>query len=145
MDRNRHHISQKIAIALALVFASHLRAEIPPLDPKDRAEQADLIVIGTVKTVYSSEKQVRSGFVDTLYVIELAVEKTEKTKPDAADAKPLKLLYARTHRAKERPQGWAVPGGQYSIPKAGQRVTAYLKADDDGGYSLLLPNGIEPK
>lgn len=125
------------AVVVSASFAA--RAEIPPLDERRRLDWADAVVTGTVKNLYARDEDKGNDMVDLIVAIEIAVDKVEKP----GKAEPPKLVYARTYKAKKRPKNMVGPGGQYRVPQPGERVRAFLRADEDGGFSLLLPNGVD--
>jgi hypothetical protein len=101
--------------------------------------EATHIVRGHIREVYTAERESDPGHVDTMYVIEVIVDKVDKGKGLSTD----KPLYVRGWKSKLRPAGFDGPTGQNTIPRPFDRVWVYFRADRDGGYDLLEPNGIE--
>ena len=132
------HITIHLVLAVVLVAAGWLRAEVPPQSREQLEQSATHVIDGAVTAVYARDRGAEQG-TDTAYLIELKVSRAAK----GEGPKPGEVVYVRTWRAKERPAGWVGPGGQSRVPAEGDVVRAYLRRADDGGYDALLPNGID--
>lgn len=119
----------------AFLLNSMALAELPPLSPEDRLESADLIVSGQVSASSSRRERVTVG---SNRVYTLSIKVTEVSKGDFPAGGELTAL---CWKAENRPEGWVGPGGQYHLPKQGDKGTFYLRRDTHGHFHLLNPNG----
>lgn len=122
-----------------MIPAVLILAALPPLDAADLKADASLIVVAEVQQHYTSSRERRAGFTDTLHVYEARVVSTEKGEAAAGT-----LVYARAWTAAKRPDGWTGPGGVRGLPAVGATVRLYLRKGADGGLHILDPNGVEP-
>jgi len=119
-------------------------AELPPLSSEQLHSQASDIIQGKIVAIYSYDKpgtpeEMRRGpWVDTRSVAEVQVTKIEK----GESFKQGEVAYVRFWRAKERPRGWAGPGGNRP-PRVDGDFRVFARRDKDGRYDVLLPNGFE--
>ena len=131
----------KLVVLAAIVLwpgiVSQLRAELPPLSVEDLKRESDFVVRGKVARVYSVLHEQRPGFTDRMFAIELTVSAVDQ----GQGVQPGQVIFFRTWKSESRPRGWAGPGGQTQVPKAGDEITAYL-SEEDGALDALLPNGI---
>ena len=114
-------------------------ADVPRARPEPRqVEGATHVVMGVVTGVYSAEPRspLDGSEKGTMYLLEIMIERLEK----GAGPKVDELLYVRGVKGKQEPSG---PSGQTTIPRLRDRVRAYMKRDRDGGYDLIMPDGIE--
>jgi hypothetical protein len=128
-----------LSFALGLLATAPAAAELPPLSPEERLERATCVVTGEVKAVYSTEKETKKGFTDRLFLLEVMPATVEK----GDGPKRGEVFYVRCWKRKDRPAGWVGPGGQTRVPAARDRVRLFIKRAEDGGYDLLIPNGVE--
>lgn len=126
-----------VLIVAMFLVAQPLQAEVPLLKSAELQKLAKHIATGKVQNVYTAEKNLGKGYLDTLFAVEVAVTGVEKGK----GISPKQVIYAKAWRMKQRAPGWAGPSGQDVIPKPGQTVKLYLTGAD-GGYDALSPNGI---
>lgn len=127
----------RLVLVLALSAAPAL-AEIPPLSPEELDASATHVVAGEVAQVYTARREKEGDWVDELVCIEIRVLDVEKGEGIA----PGQVVHARTWQAEDRPDGWAGPGGQYTIPEVGTLVRVHLETAADGSREILMPNGI---
>jgi hypothetical protein len=128
-----------ILTVLLLLSPALARADEPRAVPEGRNEEATHIVCGRVKTVYSAERQTAPGHVDSIYVLEVRVERVDKGKGPKVD----EPLYVRSWKSKKRPPGFTGPTGQTMIPKADEYVFLYFNLNRDGGYDLINLQGTQ--
>lgn len=129
--------TQLALMCFAILFATPIHAEVPLLGPAELEREAKYIVSGKVARVYTAEKVLEKGYVDTLYAIEVVVSRIEK----GGDIDKSQSIYVKAWRTKSRPEGWVGPSGQATIPNSGQAVKLYLTGTG-GSYNALSPNGI---
>jgi len=127
-----------ILLAGALLAAGALAA-VPPLPRERLLERASLVATGRIVSVNVERVTAEPGFVDSVYTIELAVDRVEKGDSALAGT----TVTARTWQPAERPRGWAGPQGQNVTPAQGARVRCFLTGPDKAAYELLTPNGLE--
>jgi hypothetical protein len=104
--------------------------------PQDLQRFSDLIVVGEVKELYTTEQTYEDGTITTRYAIGVRVERVEK----GEGPKPGDLVFVRsfgTSFGYDR-VGDSGPGA----PQVGSHVKLFARRDD-GGYAVLTPNGIE--
>jgi hypothetical protein len=101
--------------------------------------RATHIVTGTVKRVYTSEREKEKGVTD--YVIEIEVDKVTRGK----GPKEGEVLYMRCWKRNKKSNDPKVSNGQSEIPRVGRAVKAYLKRAPDGGYDILETSGVIPQ
>ncbi|MBX9584866.1 MAG: hypothetical protein K2X87_31565 [Gemmataceae bacterium] len=128
-------VASVVAVLLLSGSASGVASE-PALPPERLAADADVIVVGPVKEVYSRVEDDGRGHVTARLVFAVAVEAVEKG--DAV--RPGDLVYVRSYQNVRVPADWAGEGGQ-GAPAVGVRVRAYLRRQG-GGYDPLSPNGL---
>lgn len=129
-----------IAFWLLLVVPSITRAEVPLISSKELSQDASHVVRGKVERVYSSTER-DGNWENTKLVAQIAVDKVEKGS-GIDKAKPVYVRYWRTNWIGKTP---APPhsGGHDMIP-LGAECRLFLSVnEDDGGYDMLLPNGVE--
>jgi hypothetical protein len=107
--------------------------------PERQREDATHIVRGHVKAVYSAERQMSVEQIDTMYLIEIEVNRLDKGNGPKVD----EPLYVRCWKSKDRPGGFKGPAGQTAIPRVGDAVWVYFRLNRDGGYDLIEPDGIQ--
>lgn len=128
-----------IILVTGAVLAAGALAAVPPLPRERLLERASLVATGRVVSVKVERVTGEPGFVDSVYTIELAVDRVEKGDGALAGT----TITARTWQPAERPRGWAGPQGQNVTPVESARVRCFLTGPDKAGYELLLPNGLE--
>lgn len=122
-----------------LLLASAILAAVPPLSRERMTEQSSLVAVGRIAAVNIERITGTPEFVDSIYSIDLLVERVEKGDPSLAG----KTIKARTWQPAERPRGWAGPQGQNVTPQKGSRVRCHLTGPQGDTYELLVPNGLE--
>ena len=125
-------------LALAVLLAPLVHAEVPPLPAAELLEDASVVVTGKILHIQTADKKLDTGFVNSEYTLEISITKVLKGDGLLVGQK----VVAKTWKSKERPRGWTGPGGQYTIPKEGSSVKIYLTGAK-GNFTALLPNGIE--
>src|SRR5262249_39307597 len=130
-------------LAAWLLLAGAATAEKKPLSPDELKAEADEVVTGKVKAVYSREVKSTlygAGTVETHYLVEILVQGVEK----GDRLKKGKVVHARCWRLKKHGKEGRRPGpgGHFAIPAEGDKVRAHLAREADGGYSVLYPNGF---
>jgi hypothetical protein len=132
----------RVAVAAtALLLPLRAFAELPFLTREEREQRATVILTGTVKQVRHQLKAGREkGFVDDQVVATMEIDRLQK----GDLGRPQQKIRVHYWRAKERPVGWAGPGGQARDLQVGDRVRVYLVPSGPGRqYELLIPNGWE--
>jgi hypothetical protein len=141
-------------LALALVGAAGAALAPAPaprekadLSPDQLLEISTHVIVGEVKQVWTREES-SFNWDWTRHVAEIAVEGVEKGEGLAAG----ELVYVRYWT--KRWDGFGAPppdtNGHRGLPKAGERVRAYLARDaydgfgksDDGGFNVIGANGF---
>lgn len=130
-------LSAVLMSATLALFPARAQAELPPLSPDELEQRSTNIVTGRVTEMYTAVREKEPGWSDTLYAIEISVQDVKKGNA----IQDGQTVIVRTWKLKQRPAGWAGPGGQYTIPKRGDTVTAYLNGKD-GVLDALIPNGL---
>ena len=128
-----------IAIPAVLIAftSSTARAEVADMGLEKLAAMATHIFAGKLVKIYSVV-ETSAEWETTYSVAEVQVAALEKGTCVA------KLVYLRFWRRKYRGKGEA-PDGSYgyrNIPEVGSQVRAYVREMEDGGYDVILPNGI---
>ena len=126
----------RVVAAWLLIGGAWVVASEPLLPPEILTTQADVVVVGQVKDVYSRIEDDGDGSVTAQIVFAVAVAAVEKG--DSVRAGD--LLYVRSSKNIRMPPDYAGQGGQGS-PAVGVRVRAYLRRDG-GGYYPVSPNGL---
>lgn len=125
------------ALVIGSVAAAIAQAELPPQSAEALRDSASIVVVGRCERTYSAVRPGEPGYRDTVYAIELRIEKVEKGKPGADG----QTLFVKAWRAKQRPEGWVGPSGQSQIPGRGDTIRVYARGEA-GDYHVLLPNGL---
>ena len=128
-------VASVVAVLLLSGSAPGVASE-PALPPEKLAADADVIVVGPVKEVYSRVEDDGRGHVTAWVVFAVAAEAVEK----GDGVRPGDLVYVRTYQNVRVPADWVGEGGQ-GAPAVGVRVRAYLRRQG-GGYDPLSPNGL---
>src|SRR5438046_1671545 len=100
------------AFAVLLLLSNVVFAEIPPLPPETLASQAEIIATGIVQSITTKEESPKKDFVDTNYMIRLAIGSIEK----GTVYGNAKIISVQGWEVKKRPDAWVGPGGHYSYP-----------------------------
>jgi hypothetical protein len=144
-----------VSVMLQAPVPPPAQADVPRAMPERQRSEATHIVRGWVHRVYTGEERTVAGKTDTPCLVEVAVNKVDKGKGPSTD----RPLYVRGWKSKI-PQilfdrtititVLAPPGGptterQQTFKEEGYHgpVWVYFRANRDGGYDLLEPNGIE--
>lgn len=122
-------------LLLSLLLIVPVWAAIPPMSPEDLQSTADVVLVATVEKVTTRSVELAPDTHNTVYEIDLKVEKVEKGKITG------KAVLATCWQPEMRPQGWAGPQGQNEIPTAKARGRFYLRDAGEGAYEILEPNG----
>src|SRR3954464_14987145 len=129
-----------VAISAILIAftSSAARAEVADMGLEKLAAMATDIFAGKLIKIYLVV-ETTAEWVTTYSVAEVQVAAVEKGTCVA------KLVYLRFWRRKYRGKGSAPDGsyGHRNIPEVGAQVRAYVREMDDGGYDVILPNGIQ--
>jgi hypothetical protein len=125
-------------LAVILLVAAVVRAEIAPQQPEELQKNASHIVIGTVKFIGSSERRDKE-WQRTGGVVEIKVSEVEKGKRIEVGDCVYPRFWTQMWIGKGNPPPY---GSGHHLPQVGDRVRVFLK-QNDGGYDALLPNGIE--
>jgi hypothetical protein len=124
--------------AVLIAFTCNIaRAEVADLGLEKLAAMATHIFAGKLVKIYSVV-ETSAEWETTYSVAEVQIGTVEKGTCVA------KLVYLRFWRRKYRGKGEA-PDGSYgyrNIPEVGSQVRAYVREMEDGGYDVVLPNGI---
>lgn len=135
------HLRRTLLVATFLILAIRsgtATAEIAARTPEKLQAESTHIVVGTLRWI-GTEKTREPQWLKIKGVVEIGVREVEKgEKIDAGDA-----VYARFWQM--RWIGTGNPptyGSGHRVPKQGEKVRVYLK-QNQGGYDILLPNGIE--
>ena len=133
-----------LTVLVVLVLTPVLLAERPS-SPEVRDKEATHILVGRVKNVY--ERKVGTIRVTTHYLVELEIQSTERGEGFAKGD----LAYIRCFQVTKRPPNDQTTGagGHGPIPKAGQRVRAWVAKgkygplrQEDNGTTAVYPNGF---
>ena len=139
-----------VALVLVLGLTPALLAERPNLDRDGLKAESTHILIGEVKAVYS--RDVRTVFrgevtVKTHYLVEIEVDAVEKGEGFAKKDLAYVRCWLRTKSPRRPTPG---PSGHGPIPKAGDRVRAYVAKgecgptlQEDNGITAVYPNGFQ--
>lgn len=149
MPHHRPHAAILIAIPLLLALAPVLLAERPNLGTDMLKAEATHVLVGDVKNVYTRVVRTEwQGQVTekTFYLVELEVGEVEM----GEGFQKKDLAYIRCwQRTKSPPRPSPGPGGHGPIPKAGDRIRAYVAKgeypptrQEDNGIAAVYPNGI---
>jgi len=133
---------------LSWSLSPQAKAEAPTQKVEELKRDAELIVVGKVRSVKRSRSATREGLVTRHYYITVNVSETEKGA--LADGKT--QLIARGHTVIKRPRGNIGASGHFtagdrkrlSVLRSGSRVRMYLTKRPDRTYDILRPNGFEP-
>jgi hypothetical protein len=125
-------------LLVAALIVVGVRAEIAPQTPDELEKKATHIVVGTVRFIGAAEKRDKE-WLRTGGVVEIKVNEVKKGKRiEAGDC-----VYPRFWQTAWIGKGDPPPyGSGHHLPKVGDSVRVFLNASD-GGYDVLLPNGIE--
>jgi hypothetical protein len=118
-----------------------LFAALPPLSAADRAQAAQVVLVGTIENVDEREVDV-SGGTDLVYVAKVKVTRREKALL-VTKKRPKDTETVRYRRVSIRPPGWTGPVGQSSMPPLRQPLRLFCRYDEKGALVLLEPNGWE--
>ena len=134
----RNHL---LAIAICLVAASTLRAEIPPMSDEQRTAKADHIVLA-VPISTSVEERRDENYIYRQMTFEIRVEEAEKGSPVRGDVITV-TAWKNEWIGEGRP--FANASGHRPLPIEGGLARFHLQdPDENGHYAILLPNGVEP-
>ena len=122
---------------LFLCLAGSAVAELPPLSPEMKQEQAAFVVVAEIGESQSEEVTTQSGFINTVYSVQVVVHEVKK----GEGLHPGDALVCTYWKASRRPRGWVGPGGQYEHLKKGSKVCLFLHQAEGRKYALLTPNG----
>lgn len=122
-------------LLLLLVMILPAWAAIPPMSPEDLQSTADVVVLATVENVSHRTVEMEPAYLNTVYEIDLKVEKVEKGKITGT------TLLVTCWQPEERPHGWVGPQGQNEIPTAKVKGRFFLRDVGEGAYEILEPNG----
>jgi len=133
---------------LSWCLSPQAQAELPTRKLEDLKKDAELIIVGKVRTTKRSRSSTREGIVTRHYYITVNVSETEKG--NLADGGS--QIIARGHTVIKRPVGnvgssghfTAEDGKRLSVLRSGSKVRMYLTKRTDGTYDILRPNGFEP-
>ena len=120
---------------LSLLLVLPVWAALPPQSPEDLKAEADLVVTATVTDVSKRSVELEAGYTNTVYEVDLKVDKVEKGKMTGS------ALLVTCWTPENRPEGWVGPQGQNEIPKSKERGRFYLRDVGEGAYEILEPNG----
>lgn len=126
----------RLLIVLMLFLAAPALSALPPMTPSMLQAQADAVVVGRTRAVFSRTVETPAG-VDRQFLAEFHVERVEKGEGIEAGW----LVYPHFWQPDRRPQGWAGPQGQDEVLPLDVPVRLFLKRTDQGGWRLLEPNG----
>ena len=113
------------------------RAEVPDMDPGRLRAMASHIFDGKLARIYSTV--VKSADWETTYnVAEIQIARVEK------GVYAGQLVYVRFWRKQFKGKGEAPDGayGHRQVPGVGSMVRVFVTTGEDGGYDVILPNGI---
>lgn len=133
---------RRIFLSAWLLLSLSLSAALPPLSQEQREEYASDIISGKVVNIAVSERTKFEGVVDYVYDAEILVAEVAKTVADR-EVKVGDTIHVHYWKQKERPRGWAGPGGQYHLLEVGMDARAYMFRDSEGTLRLLEPNGSD--
>lgn len=140
----RHTVSIAFTLLLS-VFTQIAGAAKAPLSEAELRQTAVHVVSGAVLSVAVSKEKskIEKGLGihrDKVYRITLRVDVVSKTGDEPVTVGQKIELIAWQPALRVPP----VPGlqGHESIPKKGDRVTAYLKGTDGKAFKPILPNGL---
>lgn len=123
---------------LLLLLALPVLAALPPQTSEELESQAGHVVLGKVVNITSQVVPVKNG-LNRAYKIEVSVDTVEK-----GDLSSGQIVEVHCKKTLRRPNGWAGPQGQNSIPKKDESVRIYLRRTQEGRLEILEPNGWEP-
>src|SRR3954470_5540703 len=128
-----------VAISAILIAftSSAARAEVADMGLEKLTAMATHIFAGKLIKIYSVV-ETTAEWETTYSVAEVQVAAVEKGTCVA------KLVYLRFWRRKYRGKGQGPDGsyGHRDIPEVGSQVRVYVREMEDGGYDVILPNGI---
>ena len=131
---------------LIFLLAPISSADLFDLSEDKLDERATTILTGKVQRIFTrtENKEAPGGIYQyTYYAAELFVESVEKgERIETGD-----LVYVRMYRSQWVGQGFEPPGhnGHHPLPIRGMSATVFLKRGTDGGYDVVLPNGLVKK
>ena len=133
---------------LSWSLSPQAQAELPTRKLEDLKKDAELIVVGKVRSIKRSRSVTGERIVSRHYYITINVSETEKG--TIADGKT--QVIARGHTVIKRPAGNIGGSGHFttenrkrlSVLRSGSKVRMYLTKRPDGTYDILAPNGFEP-
>lgn len=123
--------------ALLMVLAGGAAAQEKPLNAEQLESTAKFIVRGKVEHVYTAERKLADNQTDTIYAIELTVDKVLKVEGAAAG----RTIFVKAWKAANRPAGFKGAKGQIDIPARGDIIECHL-AGGPAAFEALNPNGI---
>ena len=137
MSRFIHRVGG-IILMVVTAMALSAGAEVPNRSPEKLRQWSTHIVVGKLRAVYHAaeldEHSHRNG------VAEIVIDSIEK----GDGLSEGQVMYARFWRRVTKPGAppqTAASG--HDVPPQGSVVRGYLKRGDDGGYDVLLPNGLQ--
>lgn len=132
-------MGRTIAITvLASIFCGGMaQSEIPSREPDELRRDANCIIEGKVRAVYSKTEKVKN-WLHTDFVAEISVINVEKGEEFSVG----KVVYAHYRTTKWIGNGDADPhsSGHEGV-KSGEHIHAYLKSKN-GSFHVLAPNGF---
>lgn len=123
---------------LASIFCGGVaHSEIPSREPDELRRDANFIIEGKVRAVYSKTEESKN-WLHTDYVAEISVMNVEKGKEFSVG----KVVYAHYRTTKWIGKGDADPHSSgHGGVKKGEHIRAYLKSKN-GSFHVLIPNGF---
>jgi hypothetical protein len=126
-----------VGLLFVALTAASARAEVPDMRPDKLQAAASHIFNGKLARIYSTIAQ-STDWETTYSVAEIQLARVEK------GVYAGQLVYVRFWRKRFRGKGEAPDGayGHRQVPGVGSEVRAFVTTGEDGGYDVILPNGI---
>jgi hypothetical protein len=123
-------------VALAVLSSACMAERVP-----QQRKEADLVVVGTIKKITSTESKFFDDGIQTNYTAEVAVEKVEKGK-GVKPGQTIKVGWYRVTKSPSKPPP-AAYGKSYPI-KAKERAKFWLVGSAEKGWTIIYNNdGVE--
>jgi hypothetical protein len=128
---------EMLTVLVLGVLASACMAERVPQDRKE----ANLVVVGTIKKITSSESKFFDDGIQTNYTAEVVVDKVEKGE-DVKPGETIKVGWYRVTKSPSKPPP-AAYGKSYPI-KAKDKAKFWLEGSPKKGWTIIYNNeGVE--